>query len=83
MAQWTYSDWITQTNQATRLTRLRLHIQEVSEKTLGSKTRTGAYFPVSDEYLKSLKDDEKTLAKQVEASTVPSFARSLTRCRRA
>lgn len=32
MATWTYSGWITQTSLATRLTQLRAHIAEVTEK---------------------------------------------------
>lgn len=28
---YTYSDWVTQTTRSTRITRLRLHIQEVSD----------------------------------------------------
>jgi hypothetical protein len=82
MALWTYADWITQTDQTTRLERLRLHISEVSQKTVGSKTRTGAYFPVDTAYLKMLTENERTLAKQVEPSTSPSIARSFAQCRR-
>ncbi len=82
MAPWTYADWITQTDQTTRLTRLRLHISEVSQKTVGSKTRTGAYFPVDTNYLKMLTDNETKLAKQVESSTTPTITTSFARCRR-
>lgn len=82
MALWTYADWITQTDQTTRLERLRLHIAEVSQKTVGSKTRTGAYFPVDTAYLKMLTENERTLAKRVEPSMSPSIARSSALCRR-
>ena len=30
-ASWTYADWITQTNKADKLSRLKLHYQEVSQ----------------------------------------------------
>lgn len=29
---WTYSDWITQSDQTTKVERLKLHIQEVSDQ---------------------------------------------------
>lgn len=29
---WTYSDWVTQTTRAARITRLRAHVQEVSDQ---------------------------------------------------
>ena len=32
MATWNYSSWITETSVATRLTQLRLHIAEVTER---------------------------------------------------
>jgi len=82
MSLWTYADWITQTDQTTRLERLRLHISEVSQKTVGSKTRTSAYFPVDTSYLKMLTEKEQQLAKQVEPSTSPSIATSYALCRR-
>lgn len=31
MATWTYSDWVTQTDPATKRARLALHIQEVTD----------------------------------------------------
>lgn len=79
---WTYADWITKTDASERLTRLRLHIQEVSQKTIGAKTRTGAFFPVDPTYLKGLKDDEKQLTREVEYATRPGVARSRALCRR-
>ena len=38
---YTYADWITQADNATRLTRLRLHIQEVSEAMTAGMTADG------------------------------------------
>jgi hypothetical protein len=32
MAVWTYSDWVTYEDGSAKLTRLRLHVQEVSDK---------------------------------------------------
>jgi hypothetical protein len=82
MALWAYKDWITQTDLTVRLTRLRLHIEETSEKNVGSKTRSGAYFPISPEERKMLYDAEAKLTKLVETSTRPTITRSLAQCRR-
>ena len=41
---WTYADWITQTAKADRVTRLRLHIQEVSGQIEAGMTHTGRTF---------------------------------------
>jgi hypothetical protein len=82
MATWTYSDWVTQTVDSTRLTRLRLHIQEVSENILGAKTRNGAFFPPDQGYLDSLMGKEKTLSASVNVASSPTFAQSRALCRR-
>jgi|SaaInlV_125m_DNA_1040241.scaffolds.fasta_scaffold98369_1 hypothetical protein len=82
MALWNYADWITYTDLTVRLERLRLHIAETSEKNVGSKTRTGAYFPISPEERKMLYAAEEKLAKRVESSTSPTVTTSFARCRR-
>lgn len=70
MALWTYSDWITQTSDATRLERLRLHIQEVSEQTMESDTPGVARIGRVDEsYLKRLMEAETALAAKVATAT--------------
>ena len=49
MAQWTYSDWVTLDNSPTKLARLRLHIQEVSDRlSSGSYTVPGFTSSKSD-----------------------------------
>jgi hypothetical protein len=68
MAVWQYNDWITQSDQTTRLTRLRLHIAEVSEKLLGFKRNNAAHFPVDQDYLKQLMAQESALSAAVEQS---------------
>lgn len=63
---WTYSDWITQTSGSTRLSQLRLHIQEVSNaiqanQTINVNGRQIGKFALVD-YLKQLRADEKELS---------------------
>lgn len=61
---WTYSDWVTQTTSATRLSRLRLHIQEVSDKLQGRASGDGISYDPGQlrQYIKDLREDERTLA---------------------
>lgn len=42
MATWTYNDWITLSTPALRESRLRLHIQEVSEQMTADVTKGNA-----------------------------------------
>jgi hypothetical protein len=60
---WTYSDWITyDQDSANRLTRLRLHIQEVSDFiSTGNYSKGGRNIDKGDlqKYLDSLLDKEK------------------------
>lgn len=69
---WTYSDWITQATDALRLSRLRLHIQEVSDslarvKTTEEQDRTTERFDLQN-YLESLHVEEKALRSTVGAA---------------
>jgi hypothetical protein len=69
-ATWTYSDWRRQSTDAATLEMLRQHINEVSQVTLGRKTRMGADFPVDPGYLKRLEVRELQLSVIVEPSGV-------------
>lgn len=66
MAAWTYSDWITQTDASTRLSRLRLHVQEVSDamanpQGVNSSSHGVQKFDLQG-YLKELRAEESSLA---------------------
>lgn len=69
---WTYSDWITKTTGSTeRLERLRLHIQEVSDKLkAGSYSVTGRSVQryETERYLAGLRADEKIEAERTETT---------------
>lgn len=78
---WTYSDWVTyDTGSATRLTRLRLHIQEVSDaistgnysNTKGSRDKDAI-----ERYLESLhrKEAEEASAAGAAAGTRAYYTR--------
>lgn len=74
--RWTYSDWITLSG-ADRLTRLRLHIQEVSDFTQGTMTRGQSVTAVDTNYLATLMREEKELqARQVGDGSGGGFASS-------
>jgi hypothetical protein len=73
---WSYADWITLDDQAARLTRLRLHIVEVSQHIQGTSTRGQSVTAVDQRYLQGLRDDEKTLTGTVSR---PSIARNKAR----
>jgi hypothetical protein len=65
---WTYSDYITLDGSA-KLTRLRLHIQEVSDK-VTQEVGGGGYNRSSSavqQYLKTLKDEELQLTGSIAA----------------
>lgn len=69
---WTYSDWITQPTPGTRLTRLRLHIAEVSEVASGvAVSKDGASRDPSNarEYLATLMEREEKLDKQAQTAS--------------
>jgi hypothetical protein len=74
---WTYSDWVTfETGSATRISRLRLHIQEVS-----NKIKSGSYavegkshdLGIVESYLKELMRSE---AREAAASGITSGNRA-------
>jgi hypothetical protein len=69
---WTYSDWVTyESGSASRLSRLRLHVQEVSDRIAETPTSvagdggSASWSPHSD-YLKTLLAEEKSLAQEVD-----------------
>lgn len=81
---WTYSDWVTEgTGTALRLSRLRLHIQEVSDKVQGQKYSADGGTTLDNRdhslgrYLDSLHRREKTEEAAVEraAGRRPLFSR--------
>lgn len=59
-SRWAYSNWIT-LDGADRLTRLRLHIQEVSDFTQGTAARGISVTAVDQQYLANLMKEEKEL----------------------
>lgn len=68
--EWTYSDWILLDDGAAKLTRLRLHIKEVSDSLVsGSFTERSGGMRVDkaeiESYLAALRTDEKELAKRI------------------
>ena len=72
MATWAYADWITYDG-ADRLTRLRLHIAEVSQRTMGTSARGNSVTTVDPQYLQGLLKEESKLT---ERQNVNSYARN-------
>lgn len=70
---WQYADWITLDDLSQRLVRLRLHIQEVSQRVMGTSTRNQAVTAANQGYLDRLMSEEKTLTTSVSR---PSMARN-------
>lgn len=70
---WQYADWITLDDLGQRLVRLRLHIQEVSQRVMGTSTRSQAVTAANQGYLDRLMTEEKTLTSSVSR---PSMARN-------
>lgn len=73
---WSYADWITLDDLTARLTRLRLHIVEVSQHIMGTSTRGQSVTAANQEYLNGLRATEATLMSTV---TRPSIARNKAR----
>lgn len=72
MAVWTYADYIT-LDGSDRLTRLRLHIQEVSQHVMGTATRNKSVSAADTNYIAALKREERELA---DRRDVRDFARN-------
>lgn len=70
---WTYADWITFNDLTTRLTRLRLHIVEVSQHVMGTSTRGQSVTAADQRYLAELRTTEATLDRTVNR---PGIARN-------
>jgi hypothetical protein len=70
---WTYSDWVTYADGSSKLSRLRLHVQEVSDK-LSSADYSTEGLSVSrgnlPGYLAGLKDDLAKLEARVSTARV-------------
>ncbi len=71
---WTYSNWTSQSTAAARLTRLRLHITEVSDvlAKVQDGTISGQQWSRFDlpRYLEQLKKDEAALKTETAAETL-------------
>lgn len=69
---WTYSDWVTlESGSSSRLSQLRLHIQEVSDRIAETPTSVSgdggaASWSQHSDYLKTLLAEEKSLADEVD-----------------
>ncbi len=61
-SNWQYSDWVTLTVASDRLSRLRLHIQEVSQAVVEHTHTDGRTQRLSVGYLSSLQRQEKEIA---------------------
>ena len=72
MAQWIYSDWITQAADSDRLTRLRLHIQEVSEYVLRTQAE-GFESELNREYMPELMKEERRLTPLVPGTSSSQY----------
>lgn len=77
---WQYADWITLDDPAARLERLRLHIVEVTQRTMGTSSRGQAVTAVDTNYLKGLREDESKLQSEAGRGR-PGMARNKTRIR--
>jgi hypothetical protein len=68
--KWRYSNYITQPTLARKRKRLRLHVQEVSDRLAGFQSRNGgdgwsySRFASLDDYLRSLKAELADLDRQ-------------------
>lgn len=79
---WDYADYISLDDPSARLDRLRLHIQEVSQRTIGIEGRSQNVTAVNPTYLKMLKEEEKELNERVNSSQFGSFRRNTVEFRR-
>ena len=68
---WTYSDWRSQATDTARLSRLRLHMDEVGAKVAAAVSDGGASRSTSDlvAYLDTLRVDENNLIARTNGST--------------
>jgi hypothetical protein len=77
---WVYSDYVTYSYGATRLSEFRLHIQEVSDALTAEMTSGGRSHSTSaiQTYLQTLKDAEPDEAMRCDAAagTRPAFSRA-------
>lgn len=69
MAIWTYADWVTETDLSTRLTKLRQHIAEVSQRILEMESRSKKVGAATHEYLTLLHKKEKELEDRVDRAS--------------
>jgi hypothetical protein len=70
---WTYSDWVTYADGSAKLARLRLHVQEVSDKLSNPDYSTEGLSVSRSQlpgYLSTIKSDLASLESRVGASRV-------------
>ena len=73
---WQYADYISYTDNSSRLARLRLHIQEVAQRTISIEGRSSTVSAVNQQYLNSLKGEETELAQLVEPTRTSTYRRN-------
>lgn len=79
---WEYADYISLNDPSARLERLRLHIQEVAQRTIAIEGRSQNVTAVNQNYLDSLKKEETQLNQQVNGSSFSHFRRNSIEFRR-
>lgn len=79
---WDYADYISLDDPSARLARLRLHIQEVAQRTISIEGRSRTVSAVNQNYLDSLKKEEQQLNQQVNGSSYSHFRRNSIEFRR-
>lgn len=72
MTLWNYSSWISEDDPTERLRLLRLHIAEVTGRTVGIEGRSQNVTAVDARYLQRLMDQEEQLKGQVSGTMFAS-----------
>lgn len=73
---WQYADYISLDDPTARLARLRLHIQEVAQRTIAIEGRSQNVTAVNQSYLDSLKKEERELNQQINGASYSTFRRN-------
>ncbi|QDT95543.1 hypothetical protein [Gimesia aquarii] len=76
MTTWQYADYMSEPDVSSRLSRLRLHIQEVAQRTVAIEGRSKNVSAVDAQYLNSLRSEEKQLTEVVDAAQYSTFRRN-------
>lgn len=72
MTLWNYANWISEDEPTERLRLLRLHITEVTSRTVGIEGRSQNVSAVDSKYLQRLMDQEAQLKLEVGGSLFAS-----------